>query len=232
MAQISQGTVIAILAAATVLVLALLILLGIIVTRGQQVLRYGSFLVVTLGIMSALVGFIIAFPLLVSGVFTDPTQVLALLSALFGAIVGLVGTYFGVKASSDAREGAVDIAKIASTGVVAPTVVSVTPPADVENVALNTAITATFSSDLDSTSIKNTDHFTLVRIDPQGIAHVPVLGNVDYGPPNYAPRVAAFIPADVLENDRTYQATITRGVRDLAGNALAEDYTWQFKVIP
>jgi hypothetical protein len=33
-------------------------------------------------------------------------EVLALLAALSGVITGLVGTYFGVKASSDARAGA------------------------------------------------------------------------------------------------------------------------------
>ena len=230
--QMEQGAVIAILVATTVLVLALLSLLGIVVWRGQQVLQYGNFLVVALGIMAALIGFIVAFPLLVSGVFSDPTQVIALLSALFGAIVGLVGTFFGVKASSDARQGAVDLAARASTGVVAPTVVSVTPPADVKDVAPATTITATFSRDMDSTSIKDTDHFTLVRIDPQGMAHVRVLGKVDYGPPKCPPRVATFIPDNPLENDYDYQATLTRGVRDLEGNALAEDYTWQFRVCP
>lgn len=61
--------------------------------------------------MTALIGFLIAFPLLISGVFQDPTQVIALLSALFGTIVGLVGTYFGVKSSSDASRGAQDLAK-------------------------------------------------------------------------------------------------------------------------
>src|SRR3712207_4023130 len=78
------------------------------------------------------------------------------------------------------------------------------------------------------TRIPDTDHFTLVRIDPQGDeAHVPVRGVVDYGPPNNAPRVAAFVPEAELEKGCAYQATITRGVRDLAGNALAEDYTWR-----
>jgi hypothetical protein len=51
---------------------------------------------------------------LVSGVFKDPTQVIALLSALFGTIVGLVGTYFGVKSSSDASKGAQELAKAAT----------------------------------------------------------------------------------------------------------------------
>jgi len=223
---------IAIIAATTLLVLALLILVGIIAWRAERVLRYGNFFVVSLGIMAALIAFIIAFPLLASGVFSDPTQVLALLSALFGAIVGLVGTYFGVKASSDASEGAQQLASVASGATTSPTVISVTPPRDVEDVAPDTAVTATFSNDMDSASIKGTDHFTLVRVDPGGDAHAPISGAVDYGPPNYAPRVAAFVPNNVLENDRVYQATITKGARDVAGNSLVEDYTWQFKISP
>ena len=71
-------------------------------------MTYGNFFVVSLGITTALMGFLVAFPLLISGVFEDPTQVLAILSALFGTIVGLVGTYFGVKASSDAGAKAQD----------------------------------------------------------------------------------------------------------------------------
>jgi hypothetical protein len=73
-------------------------------------LHYGNFFVVIFGIMTVLIGFLIAFPLVVSRVFTDPTQVIALLSALFGTIVGLVGTYFGVKSSSDAGQQAQNIA--------------------------------------------------------------------------------------------------------------------------
>jgi hypothetical protein len=65
---------------------------------------------VIFGIMTALIGFLIAFPLVVSPEFTDPTQVIALLSAVFGTIVGLVGTCFGVKSSSDAGQQAQNIA--------------------------------------------------------------------------------------------------------------------------
>jgi hypothetical protein len=58
-----------------------------------------------------LIGFLVAFPLVISNVFTDPTQVIALLSALFGTVVGLVGTYFGVKSSSDASQKAQDLSQ-------------------------------------------------------------------------------------------------------------------------
>jgi hypothetical protein len=54
---------------------------------------------------------LVAFPLVISNVFTDPTQVIALLSALFGTIVSLVGTYFGEKSSSDASQKAQDLSQ-------------------------------------------------------------------------------------------------------------------------
>jgi len=120
--QIAQATVIAIIVSATIVVVALLALIGYFASKTPEdqeggPLHFGNFFVVALGIMTALIGFLVAFPLLISGVFEDPTQVIALLSALFGTIVGLVGTYFGVKSSSDASKRAQDLAEaVASTG--------------------------------------------------------------------------------------------------------------------
>jgi hypothetical protein len=104
--QLPQGTVLALIIVSALFVIGLLVLLGIFVRRTNNPLEYGNFFVVALGITAALMGFLVAFPLLISGIFDEPTQVLAILSALFGAIVGLVGTYFGVKASSDAGQNA------------------------------------------------------------------------------------------------------------------------------
>jgi hypothetical protein len=124
--QIPQRTVLALIIVAGLFVLGLLTLLGMFVWRADDPMKYGNFFVVALGITTALMGFLVAFPLLISGVFEDPTQVLAILSALFGAIVGLVGTYFGVKASSDAGERAQNQAAQATTKA-AETVQAVTP---------------------------------------------------------------------------------------------------------
>ena len=124
--QIPQRTVQALIIVAGLFVLGLLILLGMLVWRVDEPMKYGNFFVVALGITTALMGFLVAFPLLISGVFKDPTQVLAILSALFGAIVGLVGTFFGVKASSDAGERAQEKASQA-TDQAAKTVRAVAP---------------------------------------------------------------------------------------------------------
>src|SRR5215213_1039314 len=75
------------------------------ISQGERSwLDYGNFFVVTWGIVAVIIGFLSI--LLFLDRFTDITQALGFLTALFGAIVGLVGTYFGVKTSSDAREGA------------------------------------------------------------------------------------------------------------------------------
>jgi hypothetical protein len=112
--QIAQETVIAIIVASTLVVLGLLWLIGHFASKAptnEGPLHYGNFFVVIFGIMTVLIGFLIAFPLVISNVFTDPTQVIALLSALFGTVVGLVGTYFGVKSSSDASQKAQDLSE-------------------------------------------------------------------------------------------------------------------------
>jgi hypothetical protein len=123
--QIIQATVIAILEASTVVVVSLIALIAYFALRTPTnqdggPLHFGNFFVVSLGILAALIGFLIAFPLVVSGVFTDPTQVIALLSGLFGTIVGLVGTYFGIKSSGDASQKAQELAR-AMTGTLPDT---------------------------------------------------------------------------------------------------------------
>src|SRR5918998_4065917 len=113
--RITQATVLLLVAVSALFVIALLLVLRVLLMRTEDPLKYGNFFVVALGIMASLIGFLVAFPLIISGVFSDPTQVPAILSALFGTIVGLVGTYFGVKASSDATKGAQDLASETST---------------------------------------------------------------------------------------------------------------------
>jgi hypothetical protein len=174
--------------------------------------------------MTALIGFLVTFPLVVSNVFSEPTQVIALLSALFGTIVGLVGTYFGVKSSSDARQGAQILASDTISSDTTQPQVSLTNPQDrAPNVLPNTHPSATFSKDMDRASINAS---TYKLLNQNGLAEVD--GRVGYDVPT---RVATFIPSNPLQNGGIYEATITAGVRDSAGNALAQDHTWHFTVI-
>jgi outer membrane protein OmpA-like peptidoglycan-associated protein len=54
--------------------------------------------------------------------------------------------------------------------------------------------------------------------------NTPVSGKVTASASN-----ATFTPTRNFERGKAYTATITTGTRDLAGNALAHDYVWNFK---
>jgi hypothetical protein len=188
-------------------------------------MEYGHLIVVTLGMGAVLVVFLITM-LFTEDLFQDASEVLAVLTALFGVIGTLVGTYFGVKASSDAREGAQELA---ATGVdtTQPLVSLTTPPDRAVNVSPDIHPTATFSKEMDSVSI-NPDTFKLLypgERPEQVKARVP--DGVVY---EEATRVATFTPEAPLHNATTYAATITASVKDKAGNTLAQDYTWHFTV--
>jgi len=94
-----------------------------------------------------------------------------------------------------------------------PRVISTSP---VVAVALNSNVSATFSEAMDPATI-TTSTFLL----KQGTT--PVSGVV-----SYAGLTATFDPASDLASNTTYTATITTGAKDLAGNALAVNFVWDF----
>ena len=100
---------------------------------------------------------------------------------------------------------------------VAPTVSSTTPT----NGATGGvgAITATFSEDMSASSLVAST-FTLA-----GPGATPVYGTVTY---NAATDRAQFIPNAALQPSTQYTATLSTGIRDAAGNALASTYSWSF----
>ena len=99
----------------------------------------------------------------------------------------------------------------------APTVSSTIPTAGATGVAINRNITATFSEAMDAATI-TTATFTLAAPGP-----VPVPGAV-----TYVGTVATFDPIGDLAAGTSYTATVTTGVKDLAGNPLAVTKTWSF----
>jgi Big-like domain-containing protein len=183
-------------------------------------LDYGNLFVVAFGIAAVIIGFFGI--LLFLDAFGDKTQALGFLTALFGAIVGLVGTFFGVKASSDATEGAQKLADANGRDTTRPQVSSTNPEDQAEDIPPGIHPTATFSKDMDPVTI-NADTFKL--LDQNALQQVD--GNVAY---DESTRVATFTPAAPLENGPVYEATITAGVKDQSGNALAQDRTWHFTV--
>ncbi|MBT9141596.1 MAG: hypothetical protein DDT30_02196 [Dehalococcoidia bacterium] len=110
------------------------------------------------------------------------------------------------------------------------TVVDITPPgvtltsprAGARRVPVDAKISVTFSEGMDPATI-NTATFTLIS-DATRIA-----GRVSYDP---ATRTATFIPHENLAYGTIFTATITTGARDLAGNELAEEFSWSFTTRP
>jgi ABC-type oligopeptide transport system substrate-binding subunit len=100
-----------------------------------------------------------------------------------------------------------------------PTVTLVNPADLAFDVAVNSAVNATFSEAMDPLTI-STANFTLE--DATGAS---VAGLVTY---NFTSKIATLTPSSDLANSTTYTATITIGTQDLAGNALAVDEIWSF----
>jgi len=185
------------------------------VTQGRPWLDYGNFFVVACGLVVIIIGYLSL--LLFLNQFEDGAQVLGYFAALTGATVGLVGTYFGVKTSSDTVE------VLGRNGTVPLTVTAVTPHENAPTVAPNTPVTAQFSRAVDPTSI-SPNTFQVLSFPGRG----PVEGN---RVPDAQNTRVTFTQANPLAPG-DYQATITTGVRDQSGNQLAAEKTWTFTVVP
>jgi glucose/arabinose dehydrogenase len=104
-----------------------------------------------------------------------------------------------------------------------PTVTGTTPGAGATGVATNASPTATFSEAVQASTV-TTSTFTLVDQATQ----TPVAAAVTY---DAATRTATLDPSADLAPSTAYVATVKggpSGVKDLAGNALAQDYVWTF----
>jgi hypothetical protein len=107
-----------------------------------------------------------------------------------------------------------------TTGIsIAPRVIS-TDPANLETgVALNKIVTATFSMQMDPSTI-TTSTFTLYN----GISQV-------VGVVSYSGTTATFAPSIPLLPNTTYTGTITTGAKNVAGVPVANKYVWRFTTL-
>jgi len=111
-----------------------------------------------------------------------------------------------------------------------PCVGDATPPAIASTNATNTAgpfptdanIAATFNESMDGATING----TTFMVSGDGVNNLR--GTVTYNPDT---KTATFTPSEALAYSTTYTATITAGVTDAEGNALAEDYSWNFTTV-
>ena len=94
-----------------------------------------------------------------------------------------------------------------------PSVSSTIPANGATGLALNSAITATFSEPMDASTITNA---------------IFTLNNGETGAVTVNGTTAIFTPSSNLAYSTTYTATITSGAKDASGNAMAANYTWTF----
>jgi len=99
----------------------------------------------------------------------------------------------------------------------APMVTSTNPADGTTDVAVNSAVNATFSEQMDASTI---DVSTFIVKDA---ANNPVTGTV-----SYAGTIATFTPSTYLASSTMYTAIITTNAKDLAGNPMSGNYTWTF----
>ncbi len=97
-----------------------------------------------------------------------------------------------------------------------PTVNSTVPINAAVSVPINQKIAATFSETMDATTITSST-YTLMQ------GSTPVSGFV-----SYSGTTAMFAPSNNLAPNTAYTMTITTGAKDLAGNALANNFVWSF----
>jgi hypothetical protein len=103
---------------------------------------------------------------------------------------------------------------ILSPDTTPPTVTSTSPASGTTGVAVNTAVTATFSEAMNASTI-TTSSFTLGGVS----------GSVSY---NSGTNTATFTPSANLAYSTTYTATLSTAITDAVGNPLASAYSWNF----
>jgi outer membrane beta-barrel protein len=102
----------------------------------------------------------------------------------------------------------------------APTVNFTAPVNGATTVAVNQKASVSFSEDMDQETL-TTRTFTI----KQGSSAVD-------GTVTSTVSTATFTPTHYFEKDKAYTATVTSGVKDLSGNAMASDYLWGFTTGP
>jgi serine protease AprX len=97
-----------------------------------------------------------------------------------------------------------------------PTVTAVTPSEGATGVAANTNVTVTFSEPMDQASVQSA--FSLVKAGGGSVA----------GTFSWNGSTVTFDPTANLDAASQYNATVSTGAKDVAGNALAAPKSWSF----
>jgi hypothetical protein len=104
-----------------------------------------------------------------------------------------------------------------ASAAAAPTILSTSPANLATGVAINSAVLVSFSEAMSPASV------SAATFKVTSAGNVAVAGSV-----TYSGTTATFQPASHLANSTQYTATVTTGVKDLGGTALAAAQVWTF----
>ena len=124
--------------------------------------------------------------------------------------------YWGVRYKANNNEWSLWSTPTSFVADLLPPTVIATVPESVTDVAINTIIQATFSEEMDVSTI---DTSSFILTGPGG----SVTGTV-----NYTAAIAGFTPVDDLVDNTDYTATITTAVTDSMGTQMVSSYSWNF----
>ena len=125
--------------------------------------------------------------------------------------VGLTFQFGGVKKAVAVGTETTEVAD-----VTAPTVIFTSPANGDRDVQVNKKVMVAFSEEMDTATFTGAT-FSLKQ------GRTPVSGKL-----TTTESTVAFIPASDLEKGKNYNATVSTGAKDMAGNALASNYEWGF----
>lgn len=159
------------------------------------------------------------------GVGTNPVGVSLSMDGMFTYVISSFdGTVCVIDNSTNTEKlpriqvGAVPYALgsfVAPFGKTVPTVTSTIPANAATKVSRSTTIQATFSDIMDAATISGSTF----------LVNGGVTGAVTYDSVN---KIATFKPLTDLSINTTYTVTLTTGIRNTMGNALASNYAWSF----
>jgi O-glycosyl hydrolase len=128
----------------------------------------------------------------------------------------------GVMSSSGVALAANDSWYFTTAAAAAPTVASVSPAKNATGVSINSAITATFSEQMNSATLTG----STVTLGISGGSSVSGLITYSAGT-----ATVTFTPSAALNYGAVYTATITTGATSSGGVALASNYSWSFTTV-
>jgi O-glycosyl hydrolase len=143
-------------------------------------------------------------------------------AALAGGTLYTALVTTGVMSSSGVALAANYSWSFTTAAAAAPTVASVSPAKNATGVSINSAITATFSEQMNSATL--TGSTVTLSISGGG----SVSGLITY---SAGTATVTFTPSAALNYGTVYTATITTGATSSGGVALASNYSWSFTTV-